>query len=75
MPPDPKTDALAMELPRGWAVQSFENLFLFIDYRGITPPKTDEGIPLITLPRRTFAWATSTESRANTFLSQRSRLG
>jgi type I restriction enzyme S subunit len=46
--PDPKPDELPMPLPRGWAVQSFENLFLFIDYRGNTPPKTGEGIPLIT---------------------------
>ena len=48
MEPDPAPDALGMELPMGWAVQSFENLFLFIDYRGNTPPKTGEGIPLIT---------------------------
>jgi type I restriction enzyme S subunit len=48
MEPDPKPDELEILLPRGWAVQSFENLFLFIDYRGNTPPKTDEGIPLIT---------------------------
>jgi type I restriction enzyme S subunit len=46
--PDPMPDELEMPLPRGWAVQSFENLFLFIDYRGNTPPKTDAGIPLIT---------------------------
>jgi type I restriction enzyme S subunit len=46
--PDPKAQELPMPLPPGWAVQSFENLFLFIDYRGKTPPKTDEGIPLIT---------------------------
>jgi type I restriction enzyme S subunit len=39
---------LEISLPSGWAVQSFENLFLFIDYRGNTPPKTEEGIPLIT---------------------------
>ncbi len=45
---DPTSDELDMPLPVGWAVQSFENLFLFIDYRGNTPPKTDEGIPLIT---------------------------
>jgi type I restriction enzyme S subunit len=63
---------LAMELPRGWAVQSFENLFLFIDYRGNTAPKTDEGIPLITAKNIRMGY---TESRANTFLSQRSRLG
>lgn len=36
------------DLPLGWEVQSFENLFLFIDYRGNTPPKTETGIPLIT---------------------------
>ena len=29
-------------------MQSFENLFLFIDYRGNTPPKTEGGVPLIT---------------------------
>lgn len=46
--PDPSPDELDMPLPLGWAVQSFENLFLFIDYRGNTPPKTDNGIPLIT---------------------------
>jgi type I restriction enzyme S subunit len=44
----PKLEALPIELPTGWAVQSFENLFLFIDYRGNTPPKTEDGIPLIT---------------------------
>jgi type I restriction enzyme, S subunit len=48
MEPNPKAEDLPMVLPEGWAVQSFENLFLFIDYRGNTPPKTDEGIPLIT---------------------------
>jgi type I restriction enzyme S subunit len=46
--PDPNPDELPLALPPGWSVQSFENLFLFIDYRGNTPPKTDEGIPLIT---------------------------
>ena len=45
---DPKPDDLTMVFPPGWAVQSFENLFLFIDYRGKTPPKTNQGIPLIT---------------------------
>ena len=35
-------------LPSHWAFQSFENVFLFIDYRGNTPPKTAEGVPLIT---------------------------
>ena len=46
--PAPHADALPISLPVGWSVQSFENLFLFIDYRGKTPPKTADGIPLIT---------------------------
>jgi type I restriction enzyme S subunit len=46
--PDCDPADLPMALPSGWAVQSFENLFLFIDYRGNTPPKTTDGIPLIT---------------------------
>ena len=45
---DPKPDDLPMVFPTGWGAQSFENLFLFIDYRGKTPPKTNQGIPLIT---------------------------
>jgi type I restriction enzyme S subunit len=45
---DPDAADLPMSLPIGWAIQSFENLFLFIDYRGNTPPKTTDGIPLIT---------------------------
>ena len=45
---DPKPDGFPMVFPPGWAAQSFENLFLFIDYRGKTPRKTDRGIPLIT---------------------------
>lgn len=35
-------------IPGHWAIQSFENVFLFVDYRGNTPPKTTAGIPLIT---------------------------
>lgn len=46
--PDAKVSGYPLPLPEGWAVQSFENLFLFIDYRGNTPPKTDGGVPLIT---------------------------
>lgn len=46
--PTPDPEKLRMVLPFGWSVESFENLFLFIDYRGKTPPKTSEGIPLIT---------------------------
>jgi type I restriction enzyme S subunit len=45
---DPSPDALPMTLPVGWKCQSFQNLFLFIDYRGNTPTKTVEGVPLIT---------------------------
>lgn len=46
--PTPDPDALPWELPFGWSAESFENLFLFIDYRGKTPPKTENGVPLIT---------------------------
>ena len=46
--PDPQKKDYPLPLPATWQVQSFENLFLFIDYRGRTPPKTDVGIPLIT---------------------------
>ena len=45
---DPKPDDFPMVFSLGWTAQSFENLFLFIDYRGNTPQKTDQGIPLIT---------------------------
>lgn len=45
---DPQKDDYPIPLPATWQVQSFENLFLFIDYRGKTPPKTSDGIPLIT---------------------------
>lgn len=42
----PKASLIPM--PAHWEVQSFENIFLFIDYRGNTPAKTTSGIPLIT---------------------------
>ncbi|MCY3731737.1 MAG: restriction endonuclease subunit S, partial [Rhodospirillaceae bacterium] len=45
---DPVREDYPGPVPNTWTVQSFENLFLFIDYRGRTPPKTDGGIPLIT---------------------------
>lgn len=35
-------------LPAGWSAASFDELFLFIDYRGRTPKKTESGTPLIT---------------------------
>jgi type I restriction enzyme S subunit len=44
----PRASELRMDLPVGWAVESYENLFLFIDYRGSTPPKISAGVPLIT---------------------------
>lgn len=46
--PDANRESYPLDLPLGWEVQSFENLFLFIDYRGNTPPKTEGGVPLIT---------------------------
>ena len=45
---DPNIDDYPVPLPATWQVQCFDNLFLFIDYRGKTPPKTSDGIPLIT---------------------------
>ena len=46
--PDADAESLPFPLPSGWCAQSFENLFLFIDYRGKTPRKTDDGVALIT---------------------------
>ena len=46
--PDPDPESLPFTLPNGWCAQSFENLFLFIDYRGKTPKKTNGGVALIT---------------------------
>jgi type I restriction enzyme, S subunit len=45
---DPNPEQFPLPLPIGWSIQSFENLFLFVDYRGKTPPKTANGIPLVT---------------------------
>ena len=45
---NPNRKDYPVSLPGSWEVQSFENLFLFVDYRGKTPPKTDAGVPLIT---------------------------
>ena len=45
---DPRKEDFLAALPPTWGLQSFENLFLFIDYRGKTPPKTNTGVPLIT---------------------------
>ena len=46
--PGAKAESLPFALPKGWSAESFENLFLFIDYRGRTPEKTSTGVPLIT---------------------------
>jgi type I restriction enzyme S subunit len=46
--PTPEVPEHLTLFPPTWAVQSFENLFLFIDYRGGTPTKTRAGVPLIT---------------------------
>lgn len=45
---NPSAGELSIDLPSHWSVQSFENLFLFIDYRGRTPTKVTRGVPLIT---------------------------
>jgi type I restriction enzyme S subunit len=37
-----------MEIPDGWCFYRLGNLAKFIDYRGRTPVKTSDGIPLIT---------------------------
>lgn len=44
----PKPTAPPFTVPAYWEVQSFENMFLFVDYRGNTPPKIESGVPLIT---------------------------
>ncbi|RYF31533.1 MAG: restriction endonuclease subunit S [Comamonadaceae bacterium] len=46
--PAPSPTSPPFPIPEHWAIESFENVFLFIDYRGNTPPKTTSGIPLIT---------------------------
>jgi len=45
---NPSAGDLNIALPSHWSVQSFEGLFLFIDYRGKTPHKVASGVPLIT---------------------------
>ena len=39
---------MPFDLPRGWAWARLEYLFRFIDYRGKTPHKIQDGIPLVT---------------------------
>ena len=39
---------IAFPLPQGWALAQLDDLCIFIDYRGQTPPKVNSGIRLIT---------------------------
>lgn len=57
-----------VELPYGWSFYRLGNLARFIDYRGRTPVKTTEGIPLITAKnvRRGFVSREPTEFIATT---------
>ena len=41
-------DEIPFEVPKGWAWCRLNHLFDFIDYRGVTPNKTETGIPLVT---------------------------
>ena len=42
------TDEIPYELPQGWEWVRFNEIYKFIDYRGKTPNKLKEGVPLIT---------------------------
>ena len=35
-------------MPEGWAWCRLNQIFNFIDYRGVTPNKIDSGVPLVT---------------------------
>ena len=41
-------DEIPFEIPDGWAWCRLNGIYNFIDYRGATPTKTPEGVPLIT---------------------------
>ena len=41
-------DEIPFELPESWQWERLMNIYNFIDYRGITPKKITNGIPLIT---------------------------
>ena len=41
-------DEIPFDVPEGWAWCRLNHLFDFIDYRGVTPNKTETGIPLVT---------------------------
>ena len=42
------TDEIPFDLPDGWAWYRLNSLYNFIDYRGKTPTKLTQGVPLIT---------------------------
>lgn len=46
--PDDPSYAQSGPLPPGWAWAPLQDLVRFIDYRGRTPAKTKEGVPLVT---------------------------
>lgn len=46
--PDDPLYAQAGALPSGWTWAPLQDLVRFIDYRGRTPAKTNEGVPLVT---------------------------
>ena len=41
-------DEIPFEVPEGWAWCRLNDIYNFIDYRGATPTKTTNGIPLVT---------------------------
>lgn len=41
-------DEIPFDIPDSWEWVTLENIFIFIDYRGITPNKISKGIPLVT---------------------------
>jgi type I restriction enzyme S subunit len=44
----PPGEPLGFGVPTHWQQAPFDELFLFVDYRGRTPPKSTDGVPLIT---------------------------
>ena len=41
-------DEIPFEVPEGWAWCKLNDIYNFIDYRGATPTKITNGIPLVT---------------------------
>jgi type I restriction enzyme S subunit len=46
--PPIKAEDVPFELPSGWRWERLNNLYNFIDYRGVTPQKVESGVPLVT---------------------------